>query len=372
MHGTIRIARRVDESTWRALVDREPRANVFHTPEMYQVFERARGHRPNLWAASDADGSPLAMLLPVEITLFGGVLRSWTSRAVAYGGLLSVDHPLAERSVRALLSAYREENRGRMLLTELRHVSDAADLRPTLQAAGFAHEGHLNFLIHLDRPEADLWSGLSKSAQQRVRGAERRGVQVEEITEEFGGDEVYRLMEGVYRRVGVPLPDRSLFRAALSILRPRGMVLVLTARVEGRAIGARFLLLHRDRMLDWYAGSDRAFSSYSPNELLVWQALRWGQERGFKVFDFGGAGRPGERYGVREFKAKFGGELIDLGRDVLVQAPLRLRLSRSGYAVFRRFLWGGARAGQGAKGALPTDDPRIASGDRHAAREAGR
>ena len=53
-----------------------------------------------------------------------------------------------------------------------------------------------------------------------------------------------------------------------------------------------------------------------------------GREQGFDLFDFGGAGRPDEHYGPREFKAKFGGELVDFGRDVLVHTPMRLRLSR--------------------------------------------
>lgn len=370
MPGDIRITRRVDEGAWRTLVGREPKANVFHTPEMYQVFQRARGHRPALWAATGLDGSPLAMFVPVEITLFGGLLRSWTSRAVAYGGLLWVEHPMAEPAVRALLSAYVRENRGRMLLTELRHVSDATEVRSVLDATGFTREGHLNFLIRLDRSQADLWRELSASARQRIRRAERRGVQVEEVTDARGEEEAYRLLESVYRRVGIPLPNRSLFQAASSILGPRRMLVLLIARVEGRAIGARFLLLHGNRMLDWYAGSDREFSSYSPNEMLVWSAFRWAHERGLEVFDFGGAGRPGERYGVREFKAKFGGQLVDLGRHLLIQAPLRLRVSRSGYAMFRHFLWGGRHGGE--RDATTTGDRGSASSGRHGAVETGR
>jgi lipid II:glycine glycyltransferase (peptidoglycan interpeptide bridge formation enzyme) len=64
--------------------------------------------------------------------------------------------------------------------------------------------------------------------------------------------------------------------------------------------------------------------------------LRWGRTHGFEVFDFGGAGRPDEPYGPREFKAKFGGELVDYGRDVLVHAPARLRVSRTAFAAAQR------------------------------------
>ena len=53
-------------------------------------------------------------------------------------------------------------------------------------------------------------------------------------------------------------------------------------------------------------------------------------------FDFGGAGRPDERYGVREFKAKFGGQQVNYGRFVCVHHPFTLRLTRIGYEIVRR------------------------------------
>ena len=88
------------------------------------------------------------------------------------------------------------------------------------------------------------------------------------------------------------LADRSLFDAAVSVLGPHGMCLLVIARLGDRVIGTRFVLLHKGRMIDWYAGSDRSFAAFSPNEVLVWHVLRWGREQGFDLFDFGGAGDP--------------------------------------------------------------------------------
>jgi serine/alanine adding enzyme len=338
----ILIGNEMDESIWRDFVEAQPAGNVFHTPEVYRMFASTERHRQHLWAATDTSGTPLALFLPVEITFLNGMLRPWTSRAVAYGGVLCADGSAGRRGVTQLLAAYRRAAPWRALCTELRHQSDAAGISGALGRTGFAHEDHLNYLIRLDRPAADLWQGLSKTARQRVRSATKKGAMVEEVTNESTVDEAYRLLEHVYRRARVPLASPSLFRTALSDLRPRGMLRIFAARLEDSLIGIRFLLLHKGRILDWYAGSDRAFASFSPNELLVWHTLRWGQEHDFRVFDFGGAGRPGEHYGPREFKAKFGGDLVNFGRDVLVHAPLRFRLSRMGYAAARGVLWGGA------------------------------
>lgn len=41
---------------------------------------------------------------------------------------------------------------------------------------------------------------------------------------------------------------------------------------------------------------------------------------------------------MRDFKAKFGGDLVNFGRNICVHAPLRLKFSVTGYQLVRRFL----------------------------------
>jgi hypothetical protein len=47
---------------------------------------------------------------------------------------------------------------------------------------------------------------------------------------------------------------------------------------------------------------------------------------------------PNQPYGVRDFKAKYGGRLVDFGREVWVPSSLRLRIAKAGYEATRRFL----------------------------------
>ena len=75
-----------------------------------------------------------------------------------------------------------------------------------------------------------------------------------------------------------------------------------------------------------------------PNELVIWHILEWGANNGYRLYDFGGAGRPGEAYGVRDFKAKFGGQLVQFGRSVREHAPRLLKLSKSGYSIYRKLM----------------------------------
>jgi lipid II:glycine glycyltransferase (peptidoglycan interpeptide bridge formation enzyme) len=98
------------------------------------------------------------------------------------------------------------------------------------------------------------------------------------------------------------------------------------------------LLFHKRVVTYWYTGTSREHATLRAGDLLVWKAIEIGRASGCRVLDLGGAGRPDEPYGVRDFKAKYGGVLVDHGRDVLTSASFRMRIATMGYALGRRFL----------------------------------
>lgn len=334
-----RIVRTLPGKDWRRFVDEHPQGNIFHTPEMFQVFSRAQGHHPTLWAAVGHHGRILALLLPVQITLINGPLRGFTTRAVAYGGVLCAPGSAGREGLAALLRAYTRQRKGRPLFTELRHTSEPDDLQAILQDHDFVYEDHLNFLIDISLPVEQVWGNIRKSARKSIRKALNKDELV--ITEVDALSQVatcYDIFQKTYAQADVPLADRSLFEAAFEVLHPKGMAQFLLGRIEETDVAAAVALLYKDRIHGWYRGFDRAYSSYLPNDLMVWHVLKWGTENGYRVFDFGGAGKPDEEYGPRRFKAKFGPELVCYGRNTHVHAPTRLAISKRGYQVYQRFI----------------------------------
>lgn len=335
---SLRVTRELDPELWREFLYNNPHAGIFHTPEMFAVFARTSGYEPGLWAALDAGGCPVALFAPVRIALLGGPMGLLTSRAVAYSGVACRCGRDEQAALSLLLQAYGRERSSSVLFTELRNAAPVGCLQPTLDAHGYQHEDHLNFYINLTQPETALWGNIRSSARRNVRKAETMGVVVDEVTEPDGLGPAYEVLRAVYKRLQVPLPDISLFVAALEVLRPAGMMHVFVARLDDTPIGALTLLIHQGVMTYWYTGTLREFSAFRPADLLVWHALKLGADSGCRLFDFGGGGRPDEEYGVRDFKAKFGGELVNYGRHLCVHAPRRLQLSRMGYQMARRFL----------------------------------
>jgi serine/alanine adding enzyme len=334
----MRIVHHLDEGLWRDFVDNNPWGNIFHTPEMFQVFSRTEGHQPQLWAATK-DGRVLALLPPVWITLKDGLLRPFTTRSVIYGSVLCTASAEGQEALANLLHAYKSEVKGGPLFTELRNLSDLSAVQPILQDNGFIHEGHLNFLIDLQRPTEEIWSSLHGDVRTNVRKARRMGVVVEEVTSLDAVPVVYSVLAKVYEHIQIPLAPPSLFEAAFDILHPRGMIKLFMARVEDNCIGVAVRLLYKDTIYAWYAGAPRDYASYKANDLLNWHVLEWGAQHGFKCFDFGGAGKPDQDYGPRRFKAKFSGRLVNYGRNLCVHRPHLLHFSQWGYQVYRRLLY---------------------------------
>lgn len=324
------------EDKWRHFVEEHPAGNVFHTPEMFQVFRRTKGYRPELWAATK-DRRVLALLLLVQITLMDGVLRHFATRCVAYGSVLCEPDAEGQAALARLLQTYTHEIDRAPLFTELRNLSNLEAIQPILREHGFAYEEHLNYLINLKRRPEAMMQSIGPRTRKNIRRGLRRGqVVVAEARKPKHVAACYDLLRRTYRAARVPLADRSLFEAAFDLLYPKGMVRFTLAYVSQIPIAASVELLYKDVIYGWYGGMDRAYGSYVPNELLMWHILQWGAENGYRLYDFGGAGKPDEEYGVRDFKAKFGGDLVSFGRNICVHAPLRLRLSELGYGILRR------------------------------------
>lgn len=335
----MKVVRRLDERLWQEFVDSHPSGNVFHTPEIFQAFSRTRRHHPTLWAVTGNDKRVLALLLPVQITLLNGLLRHLTSRAVVYGSVLCAPETEGQEALAMLLRTYKRERKGVSLFTELRNPYNLSNVQPILQDNGFIYEDHLNFLIDIGLPADKVWKNIQRSVRKKIRKALKKNqVKIEEAHQHSQVATCYAIFRETYANTGVPLADRSLFEAALDILYPKGMVKFLLGRIENTYVAASAALLYKDVIYGWYRGFNRAYSSYLPNDLMVWHILKWGSENGYRVFDFGGAGKPDEDYGPRKFKAKFGGDLVNYGRNVCVHSPRLLRLSRWGYQLTRRFL----------------------------------
>ena len=334
----MKIVRELEETTWRVFVEQHSDGMIFHSPEMFHVFGRTKGCRPELWAAVE-NGRIMALILPVRIAWKEGAFRPWTSRAVCFGGVLGCPGAEGKSALSFLLNAYARETRHAVIFTDIRNRCDSGPIQPILRREGFRFEDHLEYVIDLERPLEAIFQSIGRRTRKHIKhGLKRDAVRLEEIHDRRRLGECYDLLVKTYRAAKVPITDRSLFEAAFDLLYPRNMVRFALATVDGQPAAVSVELLYKKAMFGWYGGMDRRYSAFVPNELLMWDIFQWGTKNGYRRYEFGGAGKPNETYGVRDFKAKFGGTLVNYGRNSRIHRPLVYKIGRTAFHIARGIL----------------------------------
>jgi serine/alanine adding enzyme len=333
------IVNTLEMNLWRDFIDRHPQGNIFQTPEMFQVFSRTKGYQPKLQAAVAEDGQVLALMVPVFVTLKDGLFRSLTTRSIAYGSVLCAPGVAGHEALTALLRAYNHKVGREALFTELRHQADQSIYQPVFAQCGFTYQDHLNYLIDLNCSTDELFNRIGPRTRKHIRRELNRGqVLVEQLNTAEQIGVWYEVIKKTYLAAQVPIADISLFTAAFEILHPRNMIKFWLVRIGEDYAASSVELVYKDVVYGWYGGVDRAFSKFTPSEVLTWQILKWGAENGYRIYDFGGAGNPDQKYGVRDFKSKFGGNLVCFGRSTRIPHQSIYYLSKVGYGLLRRFL----------------------------------
>ena len=320
---------------WDDFVEKHPRGCVFHTSQMVQAFAQTRGNKPVALASVGPNGQVTALLTSVRVQTLPPPMGRLSSRAVFYAEPLCYDHPESMKALSQLVAAHDERMAGSVLFAEVRPLFAPGSERIVLERAGYTYMKYLNYLNDVTLPEKTMWSNLHKGAQYAVRQSEKLGLVAREIDSEEAVDQLYPLLKLSYGHSGVPLADRGLFDATVRELGPLGMTKFFGVFDRERPVAMDIMLAFKDRVYLWYGGVMRS-SPGSPCSLLRWFELKWAHEQGYKLCDSGGAGWPDIPYGVRDFKRKFGGELVQFGRYRKVYSPWKLALAEKVYNLKRR------------------------------------
>ncbi len=144
------------------------------------------------------------------------------------------------------------------------------------------------------------------------------------------------LIKETYNRVKLPIPDQSLFLSTFGVMNSKNMVKFFKVTFNNKIIGVRFVYCYNKLVYDWYAGSSTVDIDKYPNDFMPFKIMQWGRDNGYKTFQFGGAGKPDKPYGVRDYKLKFGGELVNWGRFEMVHKPVLMKMGMFAFRLYKR------------------------------------
>lgn len=324
----------ISNLVWKSFVDNHPNGNIFQTPEMYEVYKNTVNNEPVFLAVTE-NNEVLGVLLGVIQKEISGLFGVFTSRCIVTGGPLIKDNN--PEVLALLLEEFTTVLKNKTIFSQFRNLWEWNSLISVFKDHGFKYDPHLDILINIDRPENEIWDSLHSKARNKIRLAEKAGLKFEIIEpNKVNISIIYEILKEVYGKAKIPLADISLFEKAVDMLGPNNHIKIFGALKDKKIIGFRLGLLYKDLIYDWYAGSFSSYYNEHPNDFLPFKTMAWGQKNGYRVFDFGGAGKPNQPYGVRDHKMKFGGELLEFGRFEKIHKPILMEIAKFGLQIYKK------------------------------------
>lgn len=285
------------DARWAALAAGQPEATIFHHPAWLALLQECYGYRPVLLASLGGDGQAVAALPLMQID------SRLTGRRLVSLPFSDFCPPLVTDGV-----SLRDLAEGLQSWRRQAGWPEICVHWPLPEAEGVCPaEPVARHITHLDPDSERVFRGFARTqVQQRIRKAEREGVDVR-MSQSW---EDVRLFYGLHletrRRLGTPIQPLRFFRLLWARLISQGLGFVLLAYHPPRLL-AGAVFLHTNETLTYkYSASDPAFWKLRPNNLILWHAIRWGCEHGYRVFDWGKTEL--DNAGLREFKLGWGSE----------------------------------------------------------------
>jgi len=190
------------------------------------------------------------------------------------------------------------------------------------------------WLLDISAEQNDLWMGFHKHARYNVRLAERAQAEIKTFNPSDAPlDDFFALMKTTSNRDGFGIFDTSYYQAYLSAMTPEDGFMTI-CYLDGKPAAAGLFVMHDQQAYYVFAGSSNDNRKIAPAYSVIWSAIKTSQERGCKLFNFGGVTESvkGQNLiGVTSFKRKFGGYQIDH------QNPVDLIFRRVHYMFFKLY-----------------------------------
>ena len=328
----ILVNKEILDKKWEDFLSINPFSTPFQSPGFYDLFNSVDGLSSDVIAVEDSDNiKALAVItLQKEPDLKGFFSR----RCIIYGGpLVDMKYPEATD---LLLQEISMRYSKKVIYIETRNLFNYNNFRDIFDQCGFKYMPYLNFHVKIADRDSML-QVISNSRRRQINKALKSGVEWKEAANQNEVMRFYEILSGLYRnKVRKPLPPHDFFRKFYE----KGPGKYLMVWYDNKIIGGIMCPISKKAIYEFYVcGLDEEYKEQSPSVIATWAAMEYASQNNILLFDLMGAGRPEDKYGVREFKARFGGEQIESGRFIKVTKPLLFSIGKLGLMLMRILKW---------------------------------
>ena len=321
----------INQQQWQQLIERSPYATWFQTDEAYRFYQSVCDMQAFAYGVAE-EGQLVGVVVGYTTTEKCKFKQHFTARSIIVGGPLIADN-ISDEALATLLKAIRRLG-DKVIYVETRNFNDYSRWKSVFEANGFAYQPHLNF--HVDTTSEELaQANIGKHRWKYIRLSIRDGATMVENPSIEQVREYYQILLDLYRtKVKTPLFSWEFFEKLYYQPNAKYLLVELEGKILG---GAVCVCVPNKAIYEWFAcGNDYYRKGIRPSSVATWYGIKYAAENGYPLFDFMGAGKPDESYGVRDFKAEFGGKLVEHGRFLCIRKPLLYWIGKVGVKLLKR------------------------------------
>ena len=286
-----------------------PGKNIFHSPELFRVYEATPGYMPLLVVGSRED-VPVFRLLAVcrkSIRLFPPAL---IKRCEIYGtGELLDQSEDKDALFKEVIGHLTGELLPRCFFIEFRNLENSLFGYKHFRDCNYFPVNWLkvrNSLLSLKAP----MERFSEALRRQIRkGLENGAVTCEAASLEDITEFTRMLRKNYSAKIRKHLPAAVFFKILFSLCGDRGIGKIFLVRYKDKIIGGSVCLYSEGNAYLLFSGGLRkSYAKQYPGVLSVWKALEDAYDRGIEHLEFMDAGLPFKKHGYRDFILRFGGK----------------------------------------------------------------
>lgn len=292
--------------------------NFFQSLEYFNLYKGIKGYKPFIILLFE-NNKMVASLLGVMMQNYGlfGIKPIISKRSIIIGAPLVENQKYINEILKELNSINKSK---KVVYSEVRNLKDSKKVENIYIKENWNYDPHYNFILNNFKLKSNEVS-LSKTRKKQINRSIRNGASVIEASSNEEILEFYQLLKKHYaEKVKKPLPEEDFF---LQIGYNNDFSKYLLIKLDSKIIGGLLIVFDDKSVYQYYlCGEDGKYDSIYPSALATYAGIEYGIHNNIEFTDFLGAGKPGDNYGVREFKSKFGGDLVEFGRFKKIYNPV--------------------------------------------------
>jgi len=290
----IQILNPINYNHWDELVGKSPDCSFFHTAAWIRVLSESYHYAPVCFVSDDKENPSIIPFMDVKSILTGrrGVSLPFTDYC----------EPIIPGDINFQDVLDRIIQYGKRVNWEFIELRGGEKFLPDARPSSifFGHR------LDISRKDNEIYGSFKDAFKRNIKKAYASGVSVQFSGTREAVGEFYRLNSLTRKRHGLPPQPYRFFRKVYEHIISKDQGVVALAAHDKRFIAGAVFFHFGNEVVYKYGASDKKYQNLRPNNLIMWEAVRWHRERGCKSLSLGRTEIGNQ--GLRQFKLALGAE----------------------------------------------------------------